>query len=731
MLKKLEQAKANNETLKVSYTTVLFTGSSGVGKTTLLNKLNKQLNKHHHSTGVVESKHTICVKTTAVTKSTEGLQWIDLDYDLMISHLNKHLHNLKFPSLSSSAATSPPEESVPDDLDEKINNSQSTPSLHLSPTSSLTGNIPSTTRNEGAVETNTVVHVDISKADEVAVDIAKADSSNAPSLGEVWEIINFLDTGGQPEFVNILPAVSSSIALTFIVFNLSESLGSLVHVKHNVRGKPSFEPYYLDCTNLEFIKSLIISSENFNKNITPSLKSIQREHGENDSKICYVGTHALNVNAEEIQEIDSQLSSIAYELQLRQRSFWSSPKEPLKRLFPVDMFPVDKESFEDIIEDIRDNVQKQVQKRDYYEVPITWFIFLLKLQKLCNVKNIGYISYQEAVDVWMDENVNKNELGKKSDQGSYKDQHENVSRENSDVHNILLFFHFMGMLFYYHKVKGMCDFVFVDRQWLFEKLTELVEIKFTKSYRKQYISAEDVDKFTMEGRLSINIIKNLKIDLQGIQPLHFINLLDHLNIVALFDSTQKDYFMPCVLPSFPLSPTKSAEKLNELDKFYGNIQHVPLLVGFKNGPMPHGFFCRLIVELFRHLPEGWCLPLLSTSRMQHVYNNLITFPTTSGHAVSLFYKIGYLEIQVRHEESQPTIIHYNVQCKLHKALRVVSDHLQLNKKQLCFGFYCECNRIQHFAKLQELTSPTEYIYCAYDVTKLTENHRVWLQVYVV
>ena len=694
-----------------------------MGKTTLLNKLNKQqLNKHHHSTGVVESKHAICVKTTAVIESTEGLQWIDLDYDSMISHLNQHLHNLKFPSSSSSAATSTPEEGVLNDLDEKIDNSQSeTPSLHLSPPSSLTDN----TKNEGAVENNKVVDVDIAKADEVAVDIAKADSSNAPSLGDVWDVINFLDTGGQPEFVNILPAVSSSIALTFIVFNLSESLGSLVHVKHNVRGESSFEPYDLDCTNLEFIKRLMVSSENFNKNVTPSLKCIQREDGENDSRICYVGTHALNVSAEKVQEIDSQLSNIANELKLHQRSFWSSPKEPLKRLFPVDMFPVDKESFEDIIEDIRDNIQKQVQKRNYYEVPITWFVFLLKLQKLCNVKNIGYISYQEAVDVWMDENSSKNELGTKSDQGLYKGQHESVSRENSDVHIILLFFHFMGMLFYYHKVEGMCDFVFIDRQWLFEKLTELVEIKFTKSYSKRDICAEDVEKFTMEGRLNINMIKNLKVNLHGIQPLYFIHLLDHLNIVAPIDSKTKDYFMPCVLPSFPLD----SQKFINLDEFYGAIQHVPLLVGFKNGPMPHGFFCHLIVELFKNLPTGWDLPLLSTEEMQHVYNNLITFPTTSGHAISLFYKIGYLEIQVRDQEERlSVIIHRNVQCELDKALRKVSHHLQLNKEQLCYGFYCKCKRMQHFAKLKELTSPTEYISCGYRNTKLTEDHRVWLQV---
>ena len=90
--------------------------------------------------------------------------------------------------------------------------------------------------------------------------------------------------------------------------------------------------------------------------------------------------------------------------------------------------------------------------------------------------------------------------------------------------------------------------------------------------------------------------------------------------------------MPCVLPSFPLT---SAQKLIELDKFYGTIQHAPLLVGFKNSPMHHGYFCHLIVELFRNLPTGWDSLLRSTLTIQHVYNNLITFPTCSGPAISL------------------------------------------------------------------------------------------------
>ena len=151
-------------------------------------------------------------KTTAVVKSAEGLRWIDLDYDVMINQLNKYLWSLPKKSQLENELVG----------------------------SSLQYNV---------IEENVV---DV--ANDIAHDIAQADSSNTPQLGDVWNIINFLDTGGQPEFVNILSAVSGSVGLTFIVFDLSKKLDSPVYVQHNVRGDPSFEPYYLDCTNMEFIK---------------------------------------------------------------------------------------------------------------------------------------------------------------------------------------------------------------------------------------------------------------------------------------------------------------------------------------------------------------------------------------------------------------------------------------------------------------------------------------------
>ena len=688
--------------MKVSYTTVLFCGLSDVAKTILL-KLKEKMKR----TGLTTSKHAILVKKTAAIKSTDSeiLQWTNLDYDLI--NLNKQLPKLGF---QLPVASLSPKESLPKNSDKSLGSLQ-IPSISLSPASSV--NIPSTARSESAFEKQ-----------EFGVDIAKADPSSTPSPGDVWNIINFLDTGGQPEFINTLPAVSSSIGITFIVFNLSKSLDSPVHVQCDINRDPSFEPYYLDCTNLEFIKHLMVSSKNFNKNI-PALECIQRKDGENDSKICYMGTHALNVSTEKIKEIDDELSSIASELKVHQRSFWSSPNPQLKRVFPVNMFPPDENEESLIIEDIRDNIEKLVKKRDYCEVPYSWFIFLLKLQELCTMKKISYISYQEAVGVWVDVVSCQHKSGAKLSQNLQEDQNESVSQEQTEIHNILLYFHFKGMLFYFHKVKGMHDLVFTDCQWLFKKLTELVEIKFTKGYNR-HTSAAVVEKFIMEGRLNISVIKTLKMDLQGIQPSYFIHLLEHLNIIAPIDAKHKDYFMPCVLPSFPLN--KSAKKFSDLEKLHGTIQHVPLLVGFKNVGIPYGFFCQLIVELCRNLPTGWIHPLMSTEEMQHFFNNLFTFPTTSGHAVSLFYKIGYIEIQVRHKRSQSSIIHYNVQRELDKILTKVSNRLQLNKGHFCYGFYCDCEDIQHFARLEEFTSSIEYISCGHIVTKLIEDHRVWLQV---
>ena len=65
--------------------------------------------------------------------------------------------------------------------------------------------------------------------------------------------------------------------------------------------------------------------------------------------------------------------------------------------------------------------------------------------------------------VWVDESLGKNEVGIRSDNDQLKvAKEESISTKKYNVYNILLFFHFMGMLFYHHEVEETCEVVFID-----------------------------------------------------------------------------------------------------------------------------------------------------------------------------------------------------------------------------------------------------------------------------
>ena len=47
------------------------------------------------------------------------------------------------------------------------------------------------------------------------------DSKCCESIPKTWDLFTLLDTGGQPEFINMLRAINSSTAITFVVLNIS------------------------------------------------------------------------------------------------------------------------------------------------------------------------------------------------------------------------------------------------------------------------------------------------------------------------------------------------------------------------------------------------------------------------------------------------------------------------------------------------------------------------------
>ena len=642
MLCKIQEAKRNGLTLKFSYTTIAITGSSAAGKTSFLNLLNrKKFTQHHHSTNVAESKQVVCVNTVGVVGSGKESQWIDLDRDTLLSQLRKY-------------------------LDEKIKTVEK------------------------------IDRQDNSTKCQIEDDIAGDTSSMSPTLGNIWKIINILDTGGQPELINLFPAISSSIIVTFIVLNMCGGVKSLdkpVKVIHSKHGKHSYKPYHLHYTNLDLIKLLMAFSKDSSIKVKPPFLPIQQNSKYTSiSYQCYVGTHKDKVNESKIQKIDSKLNCTADELKCREL-LWESNE---KVLFPVNNTTAGGEKEDPTAGIIRNRIQELVENSSVYDVPVTWFILLLEMKKTCSQKEIKFLPFTEVDDICKKANLIKDE---------------------KDLQNALLFFHLMGVLLYYYEVPGMCQYVIINHQWLFEKLTSLVNLTF----ERKGFNLKAISKFKHEGILNKSLIEEMNLQ-TDIKTDCFITLLEHLKVIAKIDT--ENYFMPCVL--------RSQSDTSKILAQYGNLQHVQLLAHFVNNPLPRGFFCSLVVQICQNLPTNWLLPLQSTKQKQHTYNNFITFHTSNtGHFISLIDKIGCLEIQIRHKKTMPAI-HYDVQQFLTKIFKAVCSHLQLDYEQLCYGFLCKCsqkkNSKNHMASLPKEFSPfTNWIQCPFGRMKLTDSHLIWFQ----
>ena len=654
MIKKIQEAKEKGLTVKLSYTTVALTGSSAAGKTSFLNLLNKnKFIAHHHSTNVADSKQV--VYTAGVVGSGQKSQWIDLSHKNMLEQLKDYLET-KIPIVTLTSMENTTHCPVVDDI---------------------------------ASARNLKVK-DVSDPKSVL----DGDPDDDSSLGDVWKIVNFLDTGGQPEFVNLFPAISSSIILTFIVFNMSggvKSLDELVKVIHRVEGVESYKPYCLHYTNLHLIKLLMAFSKDSCIKVKPPLLPIrQGNKNASTSYQCCVGTHADMVMPEEIQEIEKNLKYTADELNCN-KFLWEWDE---KILFPVNNKTAGGGKNEDPLADkIRTRIQYLVENSSMYDVPIAWLILLLEMQKVCTEGKIDFLTFSKVFDICKEGNLIQDE---------------------KEIRNALLLFHHMGVLLYYHDIPEMCQYVITNHKWLFKKLSSLISLTF----ERKGFDNEAIKKFKNEGLLSKSLIDQINLQ-ADIKTDCFIALLKHLKVIAELDAD--NYFMPCVLRSNPTTSTI-------LDQ-YGNLQHDKLLVHFDISPLPRGFFCCLVVKICQNLPKNWLLPRKSTEKKQHAYNDLVTFRINTGHSISLIDKIGYLEIQIRHRKTSPAI-HYDVQQFLTTVFKAVCDHLKLDYQQLCYGFSCDCGESPageaHIASLpKELDPVPKWINCPYDVMELTPSHMIW------
>ena len=674
-------------TIKVRYGKVVLAGSSAAGKTSFFQLLMKRPHcQKHISTGLAETQQvTIAKAQIQLSTQSDNIEFKALNFNDEISQLRSRLHS-------------------------KLHTE---PSLHTSKTVPHTHESTRTRSLKSKVHVLTGVEADVASNSEIH-------KLPQQPIEDVWNILTFIDTGGQPQFISMLPAVNSTAMVTFVVHKLeggADSLHNQVTVAHgNKQGEHSFKPYSIGQTNLDLLKVLMSFTNNIFLKDNSFLDKVCCKVGNSATFLSFIGTHSDKVTKEDVSETDKIIKNVVLDAHLKH--VWMQLIANYSCLIPINNTTAGQDNEDENASIIRSKLNQLLQEQSVYDVPIVWVLLELEIRKVCNDRKCSFITYAEILELCKEKQL---------------------SSDEEFIKNGLRFHHLFGVLLYFEEVEGLKNLVITDHQWLFDNLTKIVchqyrDISDTTVYtdfvHKGIFHKTLLDKIDL-GAENIKMvgINKTTFDLK----FSFLNLLKHLRIVAPLKETEETctFFMPSLLNSCNFSTNQlmflqelGTNGVNENNKSF-NV--TPLLIQFTKhtmpdtyGTFPRGVFCCLAVQLLHQNPD-WRLQWSVDE--EKVFDNLITFSMETGHFITLMDKILFLEVQVRHKKGiDPSTCSqiYDVLCR---SLTVIGQNLQFHDFKLNFGFACECRKECHVIRY---STNKKYCYCYFDrQTELTESHLLW------
>jgi len=735
IVRSLKQAKEKQKTIPVTFLKVFLTGSATAGKTSFSHLLlNKKINENHDSTDLVCASHAVSVQKAAFhgtsVAGADDVTWVELNPSLEIQYLSSFLippDTSSDLSLAISDQTNNEESCNINNEHHKSNFMQKSIAFiwnlvgwltWVIPNFSYSVKEPNSPIEQAALKDNQLRVPTLSQASEAFEEtkIASINSENLSSFkyilndslisrsgpfihipGKKLNIITILDTGGQPQYINLLPTINIHPTVNFVIHDLSKDLKAQVQIEYNKNGKQVVSPYPLSYTYLDMIK-LLMSAANDSVDRDTSYAHQLNLHTtkgiDNDSYLCLIGTHKDQVTNEVIKNTAITLTTSVNNMECK-ASIWQN--EDKNVLFAVDNTTAGSEKEDPVASIIRSKIEKVASARDVHELPITWMLLELEIQKFCTQNDKAYISYEECLKI--------------AKAGG-------LMSSDEEVKSALSYHHLLGVLLYFKDIEGLCDYIITNHQWWLDKLSSIVCLTF-----QQDLDYRAVNKLKFQGILSKKLLNYVEWK-DDIKKEYFLSLLDHMKIIACLDKDKGDYFIPFVLPTY--SEQESSGILNQ----HGSIKGKPLLVQFYSGLLPRGFFCTFVVHLLQ-LSESWNLHSINDLKeVNHIFNNLITFSLPDAYSLLLFDKINYLELQIRHKEEMfQKSIHYEVyQYHLVPALKSTCEHLKFNFERLRYGFLCSCRIEDHIAFLPNVNPSAKFATCSIDSRnplKMTPTHMLW------
>ena len=459
--------------------------------------------------------------------------------------------------------------------------------------------------------------------------------SEATSEGVLEQnFVHFIDSGGQPQFLEVLPVFLKNTSVCIFVMSLCEALDHQPTVGYYKKGCPVGKTHPSARTNEEIFQQVVRTLHSFR-----SMKSTNKP-----PKILVVGTHkdleheCSQPRKEKNKKLNSMLSP-----DLQECVIYS--KRSLEEL----IFALNAKNPGDEDKKVAEEIRRVIMEEcvgEPHPIPLRWYLFMQKLQKMAEGLGRKVLKKSECIRIAS-----------------------TVGCDVASCEAALEFFNDLNQLFFFSLV--LPDVVFVDPMVLIEKITELVLFSYelqggSPDEGKVKATGGEWKKFRDFGRVTEKFLKSFPVhyheDVFTVKE--FILLLR--NLLVFGELSEEEWFMPSLLRCLCKSCLKE----------HSSSGRQAIAIHFPDSGPQNGIFCSLnsfLPSSANTHPMPWKIACRKGQPMC-LMRNIATFqvPGIPG-TVTVIDQFKHFEVHVNTDPSFEQELWSHVRAAVFAGLKKASD----------------------------------------------------------
>ena len=516
------------------------------------------------------------------------------------------------------------------------------------------------------------------------------------------------DTGGQPELMDMLPALTIGPGLYLLFINLQNDLDhhfKLTYCNASGASSPSI-------ISVNTVKDLLLSSLSSISCSNASSNVSELEHKEavipgvsdilkSSKSVAYiVGTHKDKVTKERVQKMNEELLKVIEATEFSKFVKFFSEDELIITVDNMNGGTEEVKKIQALLEKGMDRHFKELR------IPAVWLLFSLILRK----KSIRTATLEDCLL-----------LSQSLRMSSYETK-------------VALWFlhHHAGVMMYFPNIPELKDFVILDIQVVYDSVTVLIlrAMSFDEVGRKESQEFKETGKFVLSRIIAVESkvtgdyipIHKLVTLLEFLHILARITVLQETSSPTISKEVEVTYIMPCVLKN------AITEELDSISKKPHELS--PIMVRFKCGFVPIGIFpamvaCLITNNFFILIQDG-------------ILKNVVQFRFGSLYTLLTFLcRCTYYEIIVTEFASSKTEPHIEfnaIRMEVESALSKVCSQMNYGAfTDYQFAFECPIHPVnyrEHLCVVNRSENIPQMMLCIHNKgnpkpLELTEQYKLW------